>query len=77
MPKEPYDTDETPETFTPYGVGYIELACGLKVESRLRENTPEQLSIGMPMTMELITVRQSGDGNELLTFQFCATEESH
>ena len=77
MPKAPYDTDETPETFTPYGVGYIELACGLKVESRLRENTPEQLSIGMPMKMELITVRQDGDGDELLTFQFCAAEESH
>ena len=77
MPKAPYDTDETPETFTPYGVGYIELACGLKVESRLRENTPEQLSIGMPMKMELITVRRNGDGDELLTFQFCAAEESH
>jgi hypothetical protein len=29
------------------------------------------------MKMELITVRQNGDSDELLTFQFCAAEESH
>ena len=25
MPKTPYNSGETPETFTPYGVGYVEL----------------------------------------------------
>ena len=59
MPKPPYNTNETPETFTPYGVGYIELACGLKVESRLRENDPNDLHIGMPMTLEIIKIRSS------------------
>lgn len=76
MPKEPYHTDETPETFVPYGVGYVELPCGLRVESRLRENTPEALRIGMPMRLELIPVRRDDDGAELLTFQFRADEES-
>ena len=52
-------------------------ACGLKVESRLRENTPEQLTIGMPMKMETITVRKDDEGTDLLTFQFCAAEEQH
>ena len=61
----------------PTGVGYVELACGLKVESRLRENKPEQLTIGMPMKMEMITVRKDEAGTELLTFQFCAAEEQH
>ncbi len=75
MPKTPYHTDETPETFRPYGVGYIELACGLKVESRLRENKADQLEIGMPMRLEIITVRKDDEGAELLTFQFCAAEE--
>jgi len=75
MPKTPYHTDETPETFRPYGVGYVELACGLKVESRLKENTPEELKIGMPMKLEIITVRKDGEGSDLLTFQFCAAEE--
>ena len=74
MPKDPYRTDETPETFTPYGVGYVELANGLRVESRLRENTPETLSIGMPMELELIPVRSNEDGVQLITFQFKAKE---
>ena len=74
-PKRPTHTDETPETFRPYGVGYIELACGLKVESRLRENKADQLEIGMPMRLEIITVRKDDEGAELLTFQFCAAEE--
>ena len=77
MPKTPYHTDETPETFRPYGVGYVELPCGLKVESRLRENTPEQLRIGMPMQLEIITVRKDEEGNDLVTFQFCTAEEAH
>jgi uncharacterized OB-fold protein len=74
MPKDPYRTDETPETFTPYGVGYVELANGLRVESRLRENTPETLSIGMPMELELIPVRSNEEGVQLITFQFKAKE---
>ena len=75
MPKTPYNTDETPETFTPYGVGYVELACGLKVESRLRENTPDKLQIGMPMKLEIIPMRKDEEGTELVTFQFCSAEE--
>ena len=70
MPKDPYYTDETPETFVPYGVGYVELDCGLRVESRLRENTPDALTIGMEMEMEIIPVRQAENGTEWVTFQF-------
>jgi uncharacterized OB-fold protein len=75
MPKAPYHTDETPETFVPYGVGYVELPCGLRVESRLRENTPESLKIGMPMELELVPVRRDSEGRELLTFQFRAAAQ--
>jgi uncharacterized OB-fold protein len=75
MPKTPYSTDETPETFMPYGVGYVELACGLKVESRLRENTPDKLQIGMPMKLEIIPMRKDDEGTNLVTFQFCSAEE--
>jgi uncharacterized OB-fold protein len=77
MPKTPYLTDETPETFRTYGVGYVELPCGLKVESRLRENTPDQLRIGMPMQLEIISVREDEKGDALMTFQFCAAKETH
>lgn len=74
MPKAPYHTDETPETFTPYGVGYVELANGLRVESRLRENTPSSLSIGMAMELEIIPVRKAEDGSQFVTFQFKAKD---
>ena len=74
MPKSPYRTDETAETFRPYGVGYVELECGLKVESRLRENTPETLAIGLDMTLEIIPVRSDENGTQLMTFQFYAAE---
>ena len=74
MPKDPYHTDETPETFVPYGVGYVELTNGLRVESRLRENTPDTLRIGMSMQLEIIPVRTTEDGAQLVTFQFRARE---
>ena len=76
MPKSPYLTDETPETFRPYGVGYVELPCGLKVESRLRENSPDSLAIGLDMKLEIIPVRRNDEGTQLMTFQFCAAEVS-
>ena len=72
MPKSPYLTYETAETFHPYGVGYVELPCGLKVESRLRENSPETLAIGLDMDLEIVPVRSDDDGGQLMTFQFHA-----
>ena len=74
MPKAPYFTDETPESFRPYGVGYVELACGLKVESRLHENSADALQIGLPMNLEIVPVRQDGKGAQLMTFQFRSAE---
>ena len=74
MPKAPYFTDETPESFRPYGVGYVELACGLKVESRLHENSADALQIGLPMSLEIVPVRQDDKGAQLMTFQFRSAE---
>jgi len=76
MPKAPYLTDETPENFRPYGVGYVELACGIKVESRLHENSAGALRIGLPMNLELVPVRLDSEGNQLMTFQFRSAEAS-
>lgn len=74
MPKAPYHTDETPESFCPYGVGYIELASGIKVESRLHENSTDTLRIDLPMKLEIVPVRDDGEGNQLMTFQFRSAE---
>lgn len=69
LPKSPYNSGETAESFQPYGVGYIELPCGLKVESRLTCGDPEQLKIGMPMRLVEVDYGQSED-QVLRTFAF-------
>lgn len=51
LPKVPYAGGETEATFRAYGVGYVELACGLRVESRLHESDPGELAIGQPMRL--------------------------
>ena len=76
MPKTPYWTDETPETFQPFGVGYVELENGLRVEARLRENTTDSLQIGQAMALEIVPVRTDEAGEQLMTFQFRVAEEA-
>ena len=44
LPKPPYNSGETADTFQPYGVGYVEMACGIKVESRLTVADPAALA---------------------------------
>jgi uncharacterized OB-fold protein len=70
MPKPPYAGPETPETWTPYGVGYIELGDALRVESRLTENDPVKLRIGMEMELRIVPFGTDADGNELVNFAF-------
>jgi len=70
MPKTPYLSDESPETFRPYGVGYVEMPGGLRVEARLAPNTPEELQIGMRMKLAIVPFRTDADGNQLMTFTF-------
>lgn len=61
LPKAPYASGETPENFRPYGVGYVEMPCGLKVEGRLTVADPQQLQIGMPMQLVLEQFGANGD----------------
>lgn len=70
LPKAPYNSGETPETFQPYGVGYVEMASGIKVESRLTVADPAVLTIGMPLELTLIPYRVTGEGSEVSTFAF-------
>lgn len=75
LPKEPYSSGETVETFKPYGVGYVEMASGVKIEARLTCADAEILSIGMPMSLKLICYGKCGTGESLYTYAF-APEES-
>lgn len=75
MPKTPYNSGETPETFKPYGVGYVELPGGLRVEGRLTENDPEKLRIGMPMDVVFAPYRTEENGDEVINFFFAPAQE--
>ena len=70
MPKPPYHSNETAETFRPYGVGYLELPGGERVEGRLTENDPEKLHIGMEMDVIFDTWRVEENGDEVISFFF-------
>ena len=75
MPKTPYNSGETPETFRPYGVGYVELPGGVRVEGRLTESDPQKLSIGMQMDVVFDTWRVDDNGDEVVGFFFKPVEE--
>lgn len=76
MPKPPYASDETPETFRPFGIGYVELPGALKVEARLTESDPERLAIGAEMALTFYTHRTEPDGTEIINFAFTPVGES-
>jgi uncharacterized OB-fold protein len=70
LPKSPYDSGENEATFQPYGVGYIQMPCGIKIESRLTVAAPSQLEIGMPMELTLTPYRTTPEGRQVFTFAF-------
>jgi len=76
LPKPPYNSGETADSFRPYGVGYVEMACGIKVESRLTVADPASLRIGMPMALTIAAYRIAEDGKQVSTFAFEPSGES-
>lgn len=70
MPKSPYDTGETPDTFRAFGLGYIELPGAVRVEARLTESDPQKLHIGMPMELVFLPLRRDADGTDIINFAF-------
>ena len=70
MPKAPYHSNETPETFKPYGVGYVELPGGVRIEGRLTESDAAKLRIGMPMQVVFAPYRTEDDGTEVIGYFF-------
>lgn len=70
MPKTPYHSSETEQSFRPYGVGYVELPGALRVETRITENDPAKLKIGAPMKLVFYTHRTDPDGTEVVNYAF-------
>lgn len=69
-PIPPYAGSGDRETFVPYGVAYIELPEGVRVEARLTENDPEKLAIGMEMELVIEKFTSDADGSDRMTFAF-------
>lgn len=69
-PKAPYIGPADPETFEPYGLGYVELPEGVIVQTLLTEADPARLSIGM--TMELVEWKLDvpSTGGHVVTYAF-------
>lgn len=67
-PSPPFVGD--PATFEPFGVGYVELPEGVRVEARLTENDPEKLAIGMAMELVITPFDRDAEGNERMMFAF-------
>jgi uncharacterized OB-fold protein len=76
LPKEPYASGETLETFKPYGVGLVQLGDVVRVEGRLTEADPAKLEIGMPMRLVIVPFRVDPDGTEVLAYAFAPEREA-
>ena len=76
LPKAPYNSGETEADFKPYGVGYVEMASGVKIESRLSVADPAKLKIGMPMTLAVKPYGKAPEGESILTFVFFPTQQT-
>ena len=66
LPKEPYASGETMETFRPYAVGLVQLGDEVRVEARLTESDPAGLRIGMEVELSIVPFRTDDDGTEVM-----------
>lgn len=69
-PNPPYIGPSDRKTFVPYGVGYVELPEGVRVEGRLSVADPAKLEIGMELELVIEKFIEDDDGKALLTFAF-------
>lgn len=68
-PPLPYKGDRSPEGFTPYVVGYVELPDGVLVESLVVGADPQNLQIGQPLVSTTTTL-DTTEGQSFVTFAF-------
>ena len=73
-PKPPYRADKPAEEFQPFAVGYVELACGLKVEAKLLKDDTREFSIGERMQLAVVPFFLDDADREVLSFAFKQTD---
>lgn len=74
MPKPPFKSDGPPESFTPFGIGYVELPGALRIEARLMENDPKQLRIGSEVELTFYRHCSDPDGTAVINYAFTVVE---
>ena len=67
-PPVPFIGPTDRESFEAFGVGYVELPEGIRVEGRLTENDPERLEIGMEMELSIEKFVEDDQGRDVMTF---------
>jgi len=72
-PPHPWIGD--PKTFEPFGVGYVELPEGVRIEARLTTADPDALEIGQPMELVIEKFAEGDAGQSLMTFAFTPVAE--
>ena len=73
-PVPPYAGEADRDVFEPFGVGYVELPEGIRVEARLTESEPERLEIGMEMELATLPFGRDEGGRPRVTFAFRPVE---
>jgi uncharacterized OB-fold protein len=73
--KPPYTGPETPETFQPFGVGYVELPGQTRVEARLACRDLGKLRIGMEMELAVEKYTEDAEGNQVMAYFFRPVDE--
>ena len=75
LPKSPpYAGPETPATFRPYAIGYVELPGECIVETRIVDADFDSLRIGMAMALTVVPFRTGADGETIVTYAFRPAE---
>ena len=73
-PVLPYAGDETGKSFTPFGVGLVQLGDVVRVESRLTERDPAKLQFGMEVELRVVPFYVDAQGDEVVTFAFAPVD---
>ena len=60
---------KTDSTVSAYGVGQVDLPEGPRIQAIL-QGEPNDFSIGMRMTLDVETLRQDDEGNDVVIYRF-------
>ncbi|MEM6707949.1 MAG: Zn-ribbon domain-containing OB-fold protein [Pseudomonadota bacterium] len=72
--RPPYDGPETPETFKPFAVGYVELPGQTKVQARIKTEDLSTLRIGMELEL-VVEPYIERDGKTVVSYFFRPVDE--